>query len=71
MYSAVKKATHLTNARGPNTKDNMPNLIVIVGNMAYRYVNGKLDQKASMEHDPSIPLAKILAELEHFRLHGL
>lgn len=49
----------------------MPNLILIAGNMAYRYVNGKLDQKASMDYDPSIPLAKILAELEHFRLHGL
>lgn len=49
----------------------MPNLILITGNMAYRYVNGKLDQEATMDYDSSVPLSKILAELEHFRLHGL
>lgn len=48
----------------------MPKLIVIQGNICYRYVNGKFDgQKAEIDFETSINSIK--KSIEHFREHGL
>lgn len=46
-----------------------PNLLCITGNRVIRYVNGKSEQIAEVQHCTTIELLK--QQLEHFRLNGL
>jgi len=46
-----------------------PNLVLLHDNLAYRYVQGKLDQV--VEVDYSLPIPTLLQEIELLRLHGI
>lgn len=47
----------------------MPNLLLIVGDLAIRYVNGKADQQAII--DFSAGKRSVLASIEYFRANGV
>lgn len=46
-----------------------PNLVLIVGDLAIRYVNGKSDQQAKI--DFSAGRRSVLASIEYFRANGV
>lgn len=46
-----------------------PNLVVIVGDVAIRYVNGKFDQKAQI--DFSTGIRNVKDSIEEFRINGI
>ena len=52
-----------------NTKHSKLNLVVIEGNKAVRYVNGKREQEVMINFEA--PITQIKSDIEWFRIHGI
>lgn len=46
-----------------------PNLVLIQGNTAVRYVNGKKDQAVNIDY--SVGIKNVKADIEYFRINGV
>jgi hypothetical protein len=46
-----------------------PNLVLIQGNTATRYVNGKADQVVNIDY--SVGIKNVKADIEYFRINGV
>lgn len=46
-----------------------PNLVLIQGDIATRYVNGKVDQVVNIDY--SVGIKNVKADIEYFRTHGV
>lgn len=46
-----------------------PNLVLIQGDIATRYVNGKVDQVVNIDY--SVGIKNVKADIEYFRVNGV
>jgi len=46
-----------------------PNLVLIQGDIATRYVNGKADQVVNIDY--SVGIKNVKADIEYFRINGV
>lgn len=46
-----------------------PNLVLIQGDIATRYVNGKVDQVVNIDY--SVGIKNVKADIEYFRVNGI